>query len=144
MQVKRQQPASRGVGAAGWRLIAAAPGKHKKIEKNPRKIGLAVRLPRRGSRSRGSRAELCLQRGDPDLQRLVLLAREPRHLLDGLELLALHHFEVAQDALGLGAHDGVELSPRPGRDTGRVVHQPRDLVEETVARLGHSFASAAP
>jgi hypothetical protein len=34
-------------------------------------------------------SELGLQRGDPRLQRLVFLPRQPRHVLDRLELLAL-------------------------------------------------------
>ena len=65
------------------------------------------------------------------------LARQPRHLLDRFELLALDHVEVAQDALGLMAQHGVELAPHALGDTGRVVHQPRRLIEESVAGLGH-------
>src|SRR5436190_20107431 len=55
-------------------------------------------------------AELGLERGDPGFERLVLLARQPRHVLDRLELLALDHVELAQDAFGLGAEQGVELA----------------------------------
>ncbi len=54
--------------------------------------------------------ELGLQRCDPGLQRLVFLARQAGHVLDRLELLALDHVEVAQNALGLSAHHGVELA----------------------------------
>jgi hypothetical protein len=52
------------------------------------------------------RRDLLFQRGDARLQRLVLLARQPRHFLDRLEFLALDHIEVAQDAVGLVAEDG--------------------------------------
>src|SRR5262249_17781390 len=85
-------------------------------------------------------AELGLERGDARLQGLVLLAREPRHLLDRLEFLALDHVEVAQDAVGLVAEHGIEFAPHARGDAGRVVHQPRHLVEETVAGLGHRWS----
>ena len=55
-------------------------------------------------------ARLRLQRRDPGLQRLVFLPGEPRHLLDGLELVAPDHVEVGEDALGLAAKQGVELA----------------------------------
>src|SRR5262245_42977963 len=55
-------------------------------------------------------ALLGLQSRDPGLQRLVFLARELRHLLHGLELVAADHVEVGQDALGLAAEQRVELS----------------------------------
>ena len=42
-------------------------------------------------------SSLRLQRGDARLERLVLLARQARHLLDRLEFLALDHVEVAQE-----------------------------------------------
>src|SRR5262249_41210314 len=71
-----------------------------------------------------------------------LLAREPRHLFDGLEFLALHHLELAQNALGLGAKERVELTPNAGSDAGRIVHQPRDLVEKAVLGLGHGTLRA--
>ena len=57
--------------------------------------------------------ELGLQRRDTGLQRLVFLAREPGHLLDRLELLALDQIEVAQPFLRLGADQGVDLAPTP-------------------------------
>src|SRR5262245_3586290 len=85
-------------------------------------------------------AELGFERGDARLQGLVLLAREPRHLLDRLEFLALDHVEVAQDAVGLVAEHGIEFAPHARGDAGRVVHQPRHLVEETVAGLGHRWS----
>src|SRR5947207_8685822 len=80
---------------------------------------------------------LGFERGNPGLERLVLFARQPGHLLDRFELLALDHVEVAEDALGLMAQHGVELAPHALGDAGRVVHQPRRLVEEPVAGLCH-------
>jgi len=55
-------------------------------------------------------AQFCLKCGNARLQRLVFLARQPRHVLDGLELLALDDIEVAQDFFGLIADDGVDLA----------------------------------
>src|SRR5947208_13996522 len=82
-------------------------------------------------------AELGLKRRDARLERLILFAREPRHVLDRLELLALDQIEVAQPALRLVAEHGVELTPHARRDAGGVVHQARHFVEKTVAGLGH-------
>src|SRR5581483_267279 len=73
----------------------------------------------------------------PGLEHLVLLAGDPGHLLDGFELLARDHVKLAQHALGLGAEHGVELAPHALGDPGGVVHQPRDLVKESAARLRH-------
>src|SRR5262245_7657627 len=90
-------------------------------------------LARRGlNLARRSAAELCLQRRNPRLQRLVLFARQAGHFLDRLEFLALDHVEIAQDAFGLVAHDGVDLAlDALGRARG-IVHQTADLVEEAV------------
>src|SRR5262245_21743901 len=77
------------------------------------------------------------ERSDARLERLVLLARQPRHLLDRLELLALDQIEVAQDAFGLIANDGFDLAPHARGGACSVVHQPRDLVEEAVGGLRH-------
>src|SRR5262247_22659 len=85
-------------------------------------------------------AELGFERGDARLQGLVLLTREPRHLLDRLEFLTLDHVEVAQDAVGLVAEHRVELAPHAGRDARRVVHEPCHFVEETVGGLGHRLS----
>ncbi len=82
-------------------------------------------------------AELCFQRGDARLQRFVLLARDPGHFLHRLEILALDHVEIAQDALGLALEQGVELAPHARSDAGGIVHQPRHLVENPAAGLGH-------
>src|SRR3954465_1892853 len=81
--------------------------------------------------------KLGFERGNPDLERLVFLARQPGHVLDRLELLALDHVEIAEDALGLMAQHRVELAPHALGDAGRVVHQPRRLVKEPIAGLCH-------
>src|SRR5882757_8831627 len=74
-------------------------------------------------------AELGLQRGDPGLQGLVLLAGQPGHVLDCVELLALDHVEVAQNAFGLVAHDRVDLALDTLGSARGIVHQTADLVE---------------
>src|SRR5580698_8117251 len=62
------------------------------------KPGHDVTLPAGGLvarvRRRGGRREPGFQRGDAQLQRLVFLARQPRHVLDRLEFLALDVIEV--------------------------------------------------
>src|SRR5215471_9885017 len=82
---------------------------------------------------------LGLERRDTSLECLVLLAREAGRLLDGLELLAPHDVEIAQNALSLAAEQRVELAPHARGDAGGVVHQPRHLVEKPVGRLGHAI-----
>ena len=84
-----------------------------------------------------ARRNSCLQRRDPGLKGFVLLAGEPGHILDGLEFLALDHGEIAQYALRLAAEQRLEFAPHALRSTGRIVHQPRDLVEKPVRRLHH-------
>jgi len=64
--------------------------------------GLTTRPP---SACRRRNPEFGFQRGDPGLQRLVFLARQPGHILDRVELLALDEIKVAQDAFGLVAND---------------------------------------
>src|SRR3954471_6623142 len=64
---------------------------------------------------RGARAELFLERRNARLQDLVVLARQPGHFLDGLELLALDQVEVAQPLLGLSLEDRLDLAPDPLR-----------------------------
>src|SRR6202795_1428308 len=92
-----------------------------------------------GGRGLGSTglAERRLQRRDAGLERLVFLARQPGHVLDRLEILALDHVEIAQDALRLVAEQRLDLAPHALRGAGRIVHQPRDLVEEPVCGLDH-------
>src|SRR5262249_40235227 len=80
---------------------------------------------------------LGLERRDTSLECLVLLAREAGRLLDGLELLAPHDVEIAQNALSLAAEQRVELAPHARGDAGGVVHQPRHLGEKPGGRLGH-------
>src|SRR5580704_17567415 len=112
-------------------------------------IGAATRWlhPATDCGSRGGRPpvpQLGLERGEACLQGLVLLAGKPRHVLDGFEFLALDQIEILQPALSLGAEQGVELAPDALRDAGGIVHQPRDLVEETVAGLGHPCLPGSP
>src|SRR5579871_3915728 len=85
----------------------------------------------------GRPTQLCLQRGDARLQRLIFLARQPRHVLDRLEFLALHDIEVAQDFFGLVAHEGIDLALDALGRPGRVVHQAANLVEKPITGLGH-------
>src|SRR5580698_9602547 len=91
----------------------------------------------------GRTAQFGLQRRDPGLQRLVFLARQPGHVLDRLELLALDDIEVAQDFFGLVAHHGIDLALDTLGRAGGVVHQPADLVKEPIAGLGHWGRSAS-
>src|SRR5215472_16165470 len=89
-------------------------------------------------RGPAARPELRLEGSDARLQGLVLLAGKPRHVLDSLELLALDQVEIGEPALGLGAEHGLDLAADTLRDAGGIVHQPRNLVEEAVAGLGHA------
>src|ERR1700751_2795915 len=88
-------------------------------------------------------AELGLQRQNPGLQTLVLLARDAGHVLDGLELLALDHVEVAQDLLGLGTPERIDLLFHALRRTGGIVHQAADLVKKGIGGLGHETTPGA-
>src|ERR1700761_4815808 len=95
------------------------------------------------TRPSGRSAQFGLQRRNPGLQRLVFLARQPRHVLDRLKLLALDDIEVAQDFFGLVAHHGVDLALDPLGCARGVVHQPADLVKEPIVGLGHPGCSAS-
>src|SRR6202140_3593792 len=97
----------------------------------------------RGAGSAGL-AERRLQRRDAGLERFVFLARQAGHVLDRLEILALDHVEIAQDALRLVAEQRLDLAPHALRGAGGVVHQPRDLVEEPVCGLDHGCLSGSP
>src|SRR5215471_6945511 len=101
---------------------------------------IAGRRRGRWWRCRRSGTKLRLQRGDAGPQHFAFLAREPGHVLDRLELLALDQVEVAQPLLRLRLEHGVDLALDTLRDAGRIVHQAGDLVEETVAGLGHRQA----
>src|SRR5262245_25503841 len=81
--------------------------------------------------------------GDARLQRLVFLARQARHVLDRLELLALDDVEIAQEFFGLVAHHRVELALHALCRTRGVIHQATDLVEKPVVGLGHGETPAA-
>ena len=70
-------------------------------------------------------------------KQLVLLARLLRHGLDRLELLALHHVEIAQHALGLGAHHVFDLLAHAIGGAGSIGDQLAQLVEEPACGLGH-------
>src|ERR1700688_4324930 len=97
----------------------------------------AARLRAAHIRRRERNAEFGFQHRDPRLQRLVLLARQPRHVLDRLELLALDDVEVAQDLFGLVADPRIDLALDALGGAGGVVHQTPDLVEKTIVGLGH-------
>src|ERR1019366_5035627 len=101
----------------------------------------AVRLQAADIRRRRRDAELGFQHGDARLQRLVFLARQPRHVLDRLELLALDDVEVAQDFFGLIADHGVDLALDALGGARGVIHQTPDLVEKPIAGLGHLWGS---
>src|SRR5437660_4078351 len=94
----------------------------------------------RRRRCRRTGAKLRLQGRDAGAQHLVLLARQPGHVLDRLELLALDQVEVPQPLLRLRLEHGVDLALDALRDASGIVHQAGDLVEETVAGLGHGQA----
>src|SRR5258705_13775477 len=103
----------------------------REVKRSPiRLYAAAVRRWRRN-------AELGFQRSDARFQRLVFLARQPRHFLDRLELLALDDVEVAQDFFGLVADHRIDLALDALGSAGRVVHQAPDLVEKPIAGLGH-------
>jgi hypothetical protein len=68
--------------------VLLAPSKDADGRDKPGHDGDMERFVRLPSGCRGP-AELRLQRDDPRLQRLVFLARQPGHVLDRLELLAL-------------------------------------------------------
>src|SRR5450631_487066 len=96
-----------------------------------------IRLQAADVRRRRGNAELGLQHRDARLQRLVFLARQPRRVLDRLELLALDDIEVAQDLFGLIADHGVDLALDALGGAGGVIHQSPDLVEKPIAGLRH-------
>src|SRR6266403_241295 len=102
-----------------------------------RRERLPVRLHTAAVRRRRRNAELGFQRNDARFQRLVFLARQPRHFLGRLELLSLDDVEVAQDFFGLVTDHGIDLALDALGSTRRVVHQAADLVEKPIAGLGH-------
>src|SRR5271169_2545362 len=119
--------ASRGaVAAAEAALIAAQILKNKERRQPGRELvsarikaaRLAARRLWRGSAARQRRFE----RSNTALERLVLLARDARHILDRLEFVALDQIEVAQPPLRLGAEQRLELAPHTLRNTCRVIH----------------------
>src|SRR5216684_1910224 len=60
-----------------------------RVGRRIRREALPVRLHRADIRRRRRNAEFCFQRSDPRFEGLVFLPRQPRHVLDRLELLAL-------------------------------------------------------
>ncbi len=56
------------------------------------------------------------------------------------ELLALDQVEVAQPLLRLRLEHGIDFALDALCDAGGIIHQAGDLVEETVAGLGHGQA----
>src|SRR5262245_27786450 len=78
-----------------------------------------------------------LQLGDAPLEALVLLAGLLRHGLDRFEFLALHHVEVAQHPLGLGADHALDLLAHALCRAGSVGDELAELVEEPASGLCH-------
>src|SRR5690349_19734172 len=75
-----------------WRLSG---GKwHYALKRGPVDIGARAGLGRRAGHG-GQLRKSCFERRDARLERLIVLARDSRHLLDRLELLALDHIEIA-------------------------------------------------
>src|ERR1700716_4188159 len=102
-----------------------------------RREALPIRLHRADIRRRRWHSEFCFQRRDARFEGLVFLARQPRHVLDRLELLALDDVEVAQDFFGLIADHRIDLTLDALGGAGGVIHQTPDLVEKPIAGLGH-------
>jgi hypothetical protein len=75
-------------------------------------IGLTVRIQAAGIGHswRDADAELGFKHGDPRLKHLVLLPRQPRHVLDRLKLLPFHNIEVPQNPLRLVADYRIDLA----------------------------------
>src|SRR5262249_2479191 len=121
---------------AAGRAYSEHEGQRK--ERAGRRVGKETSPERKEFRA--ADPEFRLERSDPRLQRLVLFARQPRHFFDRLEFLAPDHVEIAQDAVRLTAEDGIELTPHARGGAGCVVHQPRHLIDETVACLGHRWS----
>src|SRR5882757_6703165 len=102
-----------------------------------RREALPIRLHRADIRRRRWHSEFCFQRRDARFEGLVFLARQPRHVLDHLELLALDDVEVAQDFFGLIADHRIDLALDALGGARGIVHQTPDLVEKPIAGLGH-------
>src|ERR1700687_1220899 len=104
---------------------------------------LPIRLQAADIRRCWRNAELGFQHRDTRLQRLVFLARQPRHVLDRLEFLALDDVEVAQDFFGLVADHRIDLALDALGGAGGVIHQTPDLVEKPIVGLGHLWSISA-
>src|SRR5258708_40076408 len=89
-----------------------------------------IRLYAAAVRRRRRNAELGFQRTDARFQRLVFLARQPRHFLGRLELLALDDLKVAQAFFGLVADPGIDLALDALAIARAVVHHAADLAEQ--------------
>src|SRR5215471_1086727 len=97
-----------------------------------------------GRRGRAFNLGLSLQAGEFGLERcqasaelFVLLARLGGHLPHRLELLALDHVQLAQQALALGLYHGFEIAPHALGRAGRIGHELGELVKKPVVGLGH-------
>src|SRR5262249_23089639 len=83
--------------------------------------------------------EFGLERREASTELFILLARLDRHLLDGLELLALDHVHLAQQALALGFHHGFKIAAHALCRTCRIGHELGKLVEKPAVGLGHGL-----
>ena len=107
------------------------------LGRGPVDIGARSGLARRPGH-RGHLRKPRFEHRDARLERFIVLARDSRHLLDGLELLALDHIEIAQKALRLVAEQRLEFTADALRNAGRIVHQPGNLSEKPIRRLHHA------
>ncbi len=110
--------------------------------------GDARARPRHAGRSVGrglgrSFGQRRFKRGDSRLKRLVFFARKPCHILNGLEILALDHIQLAQNTLCLGAKQRLEFPAHTLGDAGGIVHKPRHLIKKPVCGLYHDCLNSA-
>ena len=70
---------------------------------------------------------------------LIFLAGENRHLPHGVEFLAHDDIHFAQNPLGLGPHQSVDLSPHALGGAGGIGHHFGKFVEKSAGGLGHNL-----
>src|SRR5580658_6103769 len=130
--------ASRG-GAAAAALIAAGTLKNKEMSRRLTRPQMAPPGPSHPSARGPGLAKCRFERCHAGFQRFVLLAGDTSHVFYRLEILPADNIELAQYSLRLAAKKRLNLAPDPLRGPGGVVHQPRNLVKETIRRLHHGL-----